>query len=147
MRKRGRKLYHGGAKGLRCGDILLPDMAHTRYVEGCPCCEAQRRGEGAAIDPPTPAEWVYATSHRLYARYYASRAVGGDLYRVVLIGDAELSGEDRFPTWRARSARVVGVVERGVMMTMRERRYLFKRWGGTDAEFDALVDGVLRGAA
>jgi len=43
------RLFHGGAAGLRRGMTLLPDMAEHRYVEGCPCCNAQRAGAALAL--------------------------------------------------------------------------------------------------
>lgn len=133
----GRLLYHGGAKRLWRGDIVTPD--HTRCVEGCPTCEARRRGSDAGLEPATPGGWVYGTTNRRYARFYASMAVGGDLYKIELIGEFEPSTEDHFPSWRARTARVIRVIERRIILTMRERRDLFKRWGGTDQEFDQML--------
>lgn len=137
-----RLLYHGGVAGLWRGHVLLPDMAHHRFVEGCACCEAQRAGVNAG-DAPTPTGWVYATADKPYARYYASRAVGGTLYRVRLEGDVELSTEDpsQFPTWRGRRAVIVEVLERRITLTMEERRRLFLRWGGTEEEFELLLSG------
>ena len=49
-RTKQRTLYHGGAKGLWRDDLILANMAEHRYVEGCPHCEAQRRGEDILID-------------------------------------------------------------------------------------------------
>jgi hypothetical protein len=138
-----RKLYHGGVAGMRRGDLILPGMAEHRYVPGCPHCEAQRSGE-TTVDPPTPPDWVYATHDWLYARYYASRAVRGTLYSVELIGDVESSTEDLIPTLRARSARVLRVLERRIVLTMHERRSLFLRLGGTDSEFDEMVRSVIQ---
>ena len=141
-KKRKRKLYHGGVAGLHRGDIIRPGMAEGRYVPGCPHCEAQRRGEMLG-DPPTPPEWVYATHDYLYARYYASRAVRGSLYVVEPVGPTEASTEDLIPTVRARALRVLRVVERGVELTMRERRWLFLAQGGTDEEFEAMIRAVV----
>jgi len=109
-------------------------MAAHRYVEGCPCCDAQREGREGILDPATPEGWVYATRDKPYARYYASRAVGGDLYLVKLLGDLERSDEDHFPTWRGRRAIVLRVVERGITLTHVERRKLHMRWGGSEEE-------------
>lgn len=139
-------LWHGGAKGLIRGDTIDPDMAHTRYVEGCACCEDHKRRE-KTVDPATPDGWVYATSHRLYGRYYASRAVGGDLYKVRLKGEIEQSTEDHFPTWRARAAVVEKVVARNIILSMRERRNLFLKWGGTIGEFENMVVSVAMSGA
>lgn len=144
-RKRRRKLYHGGVPGLRRGDLIRPGMAEHRYVPGCPHCEAQRRGEGL-LDPPTPPEWVYATHHLGYARYYASRAVRGSLYVVEAVGPTEPSTEDLIPTVRAHAFRVLRVMERNITLTMAQRRALFVELGGTDDEFEAMVRLVLLGA-
>lgn len=136
-------LFHGGVTGLRPGDEILPGHAEHRYVPGCPHCEAQRAGLQGLIDPPTPKEWVYATESRPYARFYASRVVNGDLYRVFLVGDIERSREDlHFPSWRGRKAIVHSVLERHIILTMKERRRLFLDWGGTDREFQAMIAGV-----
>lgn len=137
------RLYHGGARNLRRGDVITPNMAATRYVDGCAECEAQKHGAHVhGFDPPTPDNWVYATTDIPYARYYASRAVRGWLYEVTLADDAEPSTEDAFPTWRASSATVVRIAERAVTLTMRERERLFVRWGGTREEFRAMVSDV-----
>jgi hypothetical protein len=135
-------LYHGGVPGFWVGDVLTPNNAEHRYVEGCAHCEAQRTGSDLAFDPPTPPDWIYATTDREYARYYASRAVGGTLYRVRLEGDIEPSVEDPFPAWRGRRAIVVGVPERNITLTMAERRRLFVRWGGTEDEFGDMIESL-----
>src|SRR5689334_17942447 len=96
-------LFHGGIGELWPRSIIKPNMAHMRYVDNCPECELQRRNIHAGFDPPTPHGFVYATTDRDYARYYASRAVKGWLYEVRLSDDAEPSTEDPFPTWRASS--------------------------------------------
>ena len=142
MKKKRRKLYHGGAPGLRRGDVIKPGMAEHRYVPGCPHCEAQRRGEGL-LDPPTPPDWVYATHHIGYARYYASRAVRGTLYVVEPIGPTEASTEDLIPTVRARAFRVLRIMERGIELTMAQRRALFVELGGTEEEFQTMIREVL----
>lgn len=134
-------LFHGGVPGRKVGDLLVPGMAEHRYVEGCKHCEAQRDGTLTGIDPPTPPDWVYACADLPYARWYASRAVYGTLYRVRLEGDVERSVEDPDWSWtyRAPAARVVRVLERDIMLTMPERRKLFARFGGSPAEFKRMV--------
>lgn len=139
------KLYHGGVGGLWVGGVIEPDNAHMRHVEGCQQCAAQAAGVFVkGFDPPTPERWVYATTDREYARYYASRAVRGNLYVVALVGDVEESVEDPFPTWRGRQAVVRRVPEQSITLTMRQRRKLFLRWGGTAGEFDQMIAGVMR---
>jgi len=141
MDARVKLLWHGGVSGLHRGDTIRPDMVGHRCVEGCPVCEAHAKGEDHDLDPATPSGYVYATTNRRYARFHASKCVGGDLYRVRLVGPVEASAEDGpFPTWRASSAAVVKIVERGVILTMKERLDLFRRWGGTKAEFQTMMD-------
>lgn len=140
------RLFHGGVAGLRPGDVIRPGMAEARYVDGCPDCEAHKAGHHGPLsgDPATPGEWVYASEDRQYARYYASRAVKGWLYGVTLRGDVERSAEDpeQFGSWRGREAVVTSVLERAVRLTMKERRRLFIRWGGTAREFDEMMRGI-----
>lgn len=140
-------LYHGGVGGLWRGDVIMPNHAEHRYVDGCAECEAQRAGiaGGLGLDPETQSGWVYTTSDREYARYYASRAVKGWLYKVRLEGDIERSEEDLFPTWRGRRAVVLGVPEQNITLTMAERRRLFLRWGGSEEEFSQMIEQMTGG--
>ncbi len=110
-------------------------------MDDCPICTATREGIPTPFDLPTPEGWIYATEDRQYARFYASLCGLGTLYRVRL-DDPEPSTEDLFPSWRARSGVVVSVLERAVRLTMKERRRLFIRWGGTEAEFAGLLRAV-----
>lgn len=147
-------LMHGGVGGIWPPRIIRPDMAGHRFVAGCPDCEAHKLGLSRVDgDPATPHGWVYATTDREYARYYASRAVRGWLYEVEVRGEVEPSVEDppQFPTWRARELVVRRVLEKNVQLTMDERLALFVRWGGTAEEFETMirqvtVRGVLRSA-
>jgi hypothetical protein len=127
-------LYHGGVPGLPIGGIIQP--GHSRKpVDGCPWCLARSRGEAGprGIDPlPEHADRVYLTPHRLYAKHYASLWGYGDLYRVEPVGEPELSTEDSIETWHAPGARVVNVYERAVLLTMSERRRLYREWGAAD---------------
>lgn len=85
------------------------------------------------IDGPSQQHGVYVTTHRLYAKHYASLFGRGDLYRVEPIGDLRPSTEDSMPTFVCDRARVVQVYERAVLLTMTERRRLFREWGEADA--------------
>lgn len=135
-------LFHGGGPDLWRGSTIKPNMAHTRLVDGCADCEAHRHGQQRLDgDPLTPEGFVYATSDRDYARYYASRAVKGWLYEVELDpASIEESKEDPFPTWRASSAVVIRVLEKRITLTMQERRDLFVKWGGTPSEFETMLN-------
>lgn len=126
------RYWHGGAPGLKPGELLEP--GHNRTVDGCAICEARVSGltatiAGHAIDPPTgrPTH-VYITSDREYARFYASMARFGDLYRVEPVGVLEPSTEDPFPTWTTTAARVLAVYDRAVRLTPQQRRRLMRRW-------------------
>jgi len=129
-------LYHGGIAGLRVGDLIQP--GHDRKpVAGCPWCDARAKGEagpGGIDGPPAHPEHVYATTHRLYAKHYASLWGRGDLYRVEVSDEAVRSDEDSFETYRATELCVVAVLDRAVLLTMTERRRLFREWKAADFE-------------
>ena len=133
----GDRLFHGGVPGLRPGDLIEP--GHERRAhDGCPWCEARARGEAhVGLDGPSEhRDRVYATTNRLYAKYYASLWGRGDLYRVDPVGTAERSTEDTIESWHAPAFRVVAVLDRAVLLTVSERRRLFREWGEADAAAD-----------
>jgi hypothetical protein len=133
------RYYHGGVSGLRVGDIIEP--GHDRFVEGCHICETRKRGEvftddeGNPIDPPTGRhDRVHLTTNREYARFYASMAVYGDLYRVEPVGDVEPSTEDPndFSAVCVPAARVIAVYDRCVRLTPSQRKRIAKLWKKAD---------------
>jgi hypothetical protein len=131
------RLFHGGAPGLKPGDLIVPGRHRT--VGGCEICAARAAGRDfvvpgvGVIDPPTGRpDRVYVTSDRPYAALYASMAVLGDLYTVQLTTGVEESVEDLFPTWCAPYAVVTGVVSRAVRLTDGQRRTLVRRWGALE---------------
>lgn len=125
-------LYHGGVPDLRVGDLIEP--GNTRPVhEGCAMCEANAARKSVPGSPITQhLDKVYLSPNRLYARHYASLYGRGDLYRVEPVGDVVRSTEDSIETWMAPAARVASIIERAVLLTMSERRRLFRQW--TDAD-------------
>lgn len=124
--------WHGGIPGLRSGDEIAGGHSR-RILDGCPICEARAVGGPTTIDPPTARpDHVYITTNRLYAKHYASLYGRGDLYRVEPLGDPAPSVEDSIPTWTVPSAQVVSVYDRAVLLTMTERRRLFREWGIAD---------------
>lgn len=127
-------LYHGGIPGLRVGDVIEP--GHDRKaVDGCPWCQARASGHAGpdGIDGPSVhPEHVYATTHRLYARHYASLYGRGDLYRVEVVGEAVRSEEDSFETYRAPALRVLAVLDRAVLLRWTDRRRLDREWLAAD---------------
>jgi hypothetical protein len=135
------RLFHGGVPGLRPGDLIEPGPPHV--VDGCPICAARAQGLSyttpglGVIDPPTGRpDRVYATSDREYARWYASKYPRGDLYVIELLGDVDVSTEDRFPTWCAPAARVRSIYDRYVLLTPAQRRRMSNRWTLADAAAD-----------
>ena len=133
------RLFHGGVPDLRPGDLIQP--GHERKThDDCPWCEARATGETVpgGIDPlAAQPDRVYLTTHRLYAKHYASLWGRGDLYRVDPVGELEESTEDTIPTWTSPAARVLAVVDRAVLLTPTERRRLYREWGAADAQAEA----------
>lgn len=132
------RYWHGGAPGLRPGDLIQPGHERRQH-DGCRFCEARANGQavvapdGSLIDAPTERpDRVYITGDRDYARFYASLYGRGDLYRVEPVGVCEPSTEDHFDTWCAEAARVVAVVDRAVLLTPGQRRSLDRKWAAAD---------------
>lgn len=127
------RLFHGGVSDLRVGDLIEPGHRRREH-DGCPWCEARARGEAhLGIDGPSQqAGRVYATEHRLYAKYHASLWGRGDLYRVEPVGDVQPSDEDSIPSVHTPALIVVAVVDRAVLLTDSERRRLYREWGIAD---------------
>ena len=136
------RLFHGGAPGLRPGDLILPGHDRSHH-DGCPWCEARARGEAhEGMDGPSQRpDRVYATPNRLYAKHYASLYGRGDLYRVEPVGDLERSTEDTIGTWCAPALRVIAAVDRAVLLTPSERRRLFREWGDSDRAAGVTANG------
>lgn len=134
--------YHGGRPRLHVGDVITAELGGRPIHDGCPFCAGRQReaegGPAAIIDHlPRHPDQVYATSHRLYAKYYASLWGRGDLYRVSPIGEPVPSDEDNFPSWHAPAWRVESVYERAVLLTWTERRRLFREWTVADKAREA----------
>ena len=134
MRPRTKAWWHGGVPDLRPGDLIEPGHGRAAH-DGCPWCEARANGEagpGGLDGPSQRPDRVYVTSHRLYAKHHASLWGRGDLYRVEPVGDVEPSAEDTIETVVCAAARVVAVYDRAVLLTMTERRRLWREWGEAD---------------
>ncbi len=137
------RLFHGGAPGLRAGDLIRP--GHSRQGrDDCPLCVARAAGGPVSIDGPSlHADRVYLTTVRLYAAFYASLYGRGDLYRVEPVGEVERSTEDSIETYLAPAARVIAAVDRAVLLTWTERRRLFREWTAADREFFYAQSGAV----
>ena len=127
------KLYHGGVPGMRVGDLIEPGHERKSHA-GCPWCEARAAGEAyAGMDGPSHlTDQVYTTSHRLYAKHYASLWGYGDLYRIEPVGRLARSTEDTVESFTAPALRVAGVLDRAVLLTYSERRRLMRDWKAAD---------------
>lgn len=122
------RYFHGGAPGLRPGDIIEPATGTAHLVDGCPTCEARRRGEPLDTDDNDPT-LVYVTTDRDYARIYAAGYPRGALYVVEPIGElVDRSEHDPVPSWGCPSARVASVYDPLVNLTDKQIRQLFRRW-------------------
>jgi hypothetical protein len=116
-------LYHGGAPGFGVGESVVPH--DTKRLDGCSICEAG--GDGNHLP-----DRVFASALRLYAKYYASKWGRGWLYIVEPEGAMTRSEVDPFGTYHAASFRVIKICERGVELTMSERRHLYRLWKRDD---------------
>lgn len=133
-RPTGGPYFHGGAPGLRVGEILVPaSQLGLSY-------------QYLALQHTYDPDWVYVTTDEGVAAAYASRhvtgagqTVPGDLYEVQpldeLLGDPDY---DLFPRvfFRCRRARIVRQVEAAVSLTRREqaeRERRYNVWGRVDA--------------
>ena len=126
------RLFHGGVPGLRPGDLIEPGHERKPH-EGCAWCAARAELAPTLDGLPLHEDRVYLTPERSYARYYASLYGRGDLYQVEAIGHLQMSTEDTVETWTAPAARVLVAVDRAVLLTMGERRRLYRSWGAADA--------------
>ena len=61
------------------------------------------------------------------------RLVEGTAQRANAVGDVEPSAEDAIETVVCSAARVVAVYDRAVLLTMTERRRLWREWGEADS--------------
>lgn len=124
------RYWHGGAPGLRPGDIIEPrpanDTAHL--IDGCPVCEGRRAGHQLPGDDNLPG-LVYVTADRDYARVYAAGYPRGALYRVDPIGElVDRSANDPVASWGCQAARVLSVYDPLVTLTDKQVRMLLRRW-------------------
>lgn len=126
------RLYHGGVPGLRIGELIEPrpggDERHL--IDGCPTCEARRRGEQLA-DDDNDASLVYVTLDREYARIFAAGYPKGALYVVQPIGDlVDRSAHDAAPSWGCPAAQVLSVYDPLVVLSAKQIRCLQRRYQG-----------------
>jgi hypothetical protein len=122
------RLFHGGAPGLRPGDVIEPrppgDERHL--VDGCPVCEARRVGDPSDYDRDHRFDRVYVTPNRFIARCFAAGYPSGALYQVEPVGDLETDPEHE-ESFAVRAARVLVVLDRCVDARF-FRRGEVRRW-------------------
>lgn len=122
------RYWHGGAPGLKPGDLVTPrSEGDTRHlVDGCPTCEAMRSHDrpGGLARP----DRIYVTTEREYARLYAAGYPRGGLYQVEPIGEMEdVTGvDDPVPSWAVTSARVLVVYDALVILSTSQYRRLIR---------------------
>lgn len=106
------RYFHGGAPGLKPGDLIEPQpLGEGKHlVDGCATCEARRAGQQLKADD-LDASLVYVTTDREYARLYAGGYPRGALYVVDPIGELTPS-PDPVPSWGCSGARVTGTLRR-----------------------------------
>ena len=124
------KYYHGGAPGLRPGNIIEPATGTAHLVDGCPTCEARRNGHPLPEDD-NDLTLVYITTERDYAAIYAAGYPRGALYRVEPVGPlVDRSTHDPAPSWGCQRARVLAVVDPLVTLTPKRLRSLMRKYAG-----------------
>jgi hypothetical protein len=124
------RYWHGGKPGLRPGDTIEPQPLGSgeHLVDGCPTCEARKRGQQLPEDNLDPSK-VYVTTDREYARIYAAGYPHGALYRVEPMGELEPS-PDPVASWGCASARVLAVYDAYVRLTPAQLRRAVRRLDG-----------------
>lgn len=124
------RYFHGGAPGLRPGDLIEPQpLGEGKHlVDGCPTCEARKAGQQLEADDLDPS-LIYVTTDREYARLYAAGYPRGALYVVDPIGELTPS-PDPLPSWGCSGARVKAVYDAYVVLTWAELQRLERRTGG-----------------
>lgn len=141
-----RRFFHGGAPGLRVGDIVSPRPAgDTRHlVDGCAVCEARRAGAPSDYDRNHNFGAVYVTTERWIARMFANGYPQGGLYSVEPLG--ELIEDPEQPpiavepvSFAVPSARVLSVLDRLVWMTPKEVRHTIRKAGLTERDVRAAL--------
>lgn len=127
------RYWHGGAPGLRKGDVISPrpEGDHRHLVAGCKVCEARRKAAPLDEDDNDPG-LIYVTTEKDYARVYAFGYPNGALYRVQPIGDLQSrDGHDVAPSWGCTSAVVLSVYDGYVTMTEKEVRKIMAGYART----------------
>jgi hypothetical protein len=122
------RYFHGGAPGLKPGDLIEPQPYDVgrHLIAGCPTCEARKAGDPLAADNNDPTK-VYVTTDREYARVYAIGYPLGALYVVTPLGELTES-PDPVPSWGCSAATVRGVYDACVRMSPAEVRRAVRRY-------------------
>jgi hypothetical protein len=122
------RYFHGGAPGLRVGEMIEPQpLSEGRHLlDGCPTCEARKAGQQLPTDDLDP-DLIYVTTDRDYARIYAAGYPLGALYVVEPIGELAPS-PDPVPSWGCAAAIVSGVYDACVRLSPGETRRALRRF-------------------
>lgn len=119
-------MFHGGAPGLRAGDMITPQTGTAHLVDGCPTCEARRAGTPLADDDLDPS-LIYVTTVRDYAKIYAAGYPSGALYRVEP-NPPFTASPDPVESYGVPSARVVSVLDPLVRLSAHDVRRLTRKF-------------------
>lgn len=121
-------LFHGGAPGLRPGELITPrppdDDRHL--VDGCPVCEARRAGAPLEYDSNHRFDRVYVTTNRRTARGFAAGYPLGTVYQVDPVGELEPDVEDPEESFAVEAARVRVVLQLRVVLRPGEQHRLLR---------------------
>lgn len=135
--------FHGGAPGLRQGDVISPrppdDDRHL--VPGCAVCEARRRGNPSDYDVNHRFDRIYVTTERFVALCFAAGYPQGDAYYVEPLGELEPDPEYE-ASWAVSAARVKAVLRTRVEMGPIQMKRWLRLSGGPMALQSALRPGA-----
>jgi len=128
------RYFHGGAPGLRRGDLISPRPADDQrhLVDGCPVCEARRAGTPSDYDRDHRFDRIYITTNRLIARGFAAGYPNGALYDVDPIGEIDPDPEHA-ESFAVPAARVRAKIDGYVILRRGERRKLLQLAAGGSA--------------
>lgn len=123
------RYFHGGAPGMKPGDLIEPQTGTAHLHDDCPTCIARKDGQQLDSDDNDPT-LVYITTDREYARIYAAGYPRGGLYTVEPVGELtdRYPAHDPVPSWGVPAARVLAVYDPLVTLSSREVRRMLRRY-------------------
>lgn len=110
---------------------LSPWAKGRHLIDGCPVCEARKRGEPSDYDVNHRLDRIYVTTNRRIARGFAAGYPRGALYAVEPLGPLEDDPEHP-ESFAVERARVTWVADPCVILRPNELRRWFEDAGITD---------------